>query len=87
VVAAAHEEAKNKPKTSADASSLATPAKRCRSSPLGSKNKKASTSMANVADHLDVSLAQPILPSHLWGICSPFLLLLAPNAMSNSASL
>jgi hypothetical protein len=53
---------KNKPKTSAATSLATTLAKRCRSRPFGSKNKKSSAVMASTADLLDVSLAQPILP-------------------------
>jgi hypothetical protein len=53
---------KNKPKTSADASSVSTPAKRHHDLPLGSKNKKLSAATAGIADLPDVSLAQPVLP-------------------------
>jgi hypothetical protein len=53
---------KNKPNAYVmDASSL-TPAKRCRGCPLGSKNKvKAATTLTSTGDHLDISLAQPIM--------------------------
>jgi hypothetical protein len=58
---------KNKPKTSVAVSSSAFLVKRRRSRPLGSKNKKTPAAMASVAEHLDVSFAQHILPQSSAG--------------------
>jgi hypothetical protein len=67
-----------------DASS-STPAKSRRGRPLGSKNKvKASTAPSSADDHLDISLAQPVLMQSSVGNVFSFLLLLALNAMSNN---
>jgi hypothetical protein len=66
---------KNKPKTSTTASAPSTLTKRRRGRPLGSKNKKTSAAATSTANHLDVGVAHHMsYPSHLLGICSPFLL-------------
>jgi hypothetical protein len=53
---------KNNPKASIVDASSSTPAKHRHGRPLGRKNKvKAATAPTSVGDHLDVSLAQPVL--------------------------
>jgi hypothetical protein len=86
VAAAALEEAKNKPKASAVVASSSTPAKRHRCRPLGNKNKP-KISATSAVDDLDISLAQPPLSQSSAGVCSPFLLLLVPNALNSSVAL
>jgi hypothetical protein len=59
---------KNKPKISAVVASSLILAKRRRGRPLGSKNKpKTSAATVSTSEHLDVSLAQPILPQSSVG--------------------
>jgi hypothetical protein len=59
---------KNKPKASAAEISSSTPAKHRRGRPLGSKNKvKTSSTLTNISEHLDVSLAQPNPPQPSTG--------------------
>jgi hypothetical protein len=67
-VVAALEEAKNKPKASTAVASSSIPTKRHSGRPLGSKNKpNTSVATASTAKHLDISLAQPILPQSSVG--------------------
>jgi hypothetical protein len=59
-----HRGSKNKPKYTLDiAASSSTPAKRRPGLPLGSKNKKPFVATTDPANHLDVSVARPTLPS------------------------
>jgi hypothetical protein len=59
---------KNKPKSSLTAAaSSSTPAKRRLGRSIGSKNKKSFVTMTDPVDHLDVSVAHPILSSSLSG--------------------
>jgi hypothetical protein len=65
---------KNKPKsTLVVAASLSTRAKCRPGRPLGSKNKESSRVMMDPADHLDVSVAHPTLPSSSSGDLFSFL--------------